>query len=404
MSVPTQKQTFRHTTPDGFPLAATSFRPTASKDVRATAVFANATGVQGRFYHNVAAWLATQGVAAYTFDYRFSGSSFPLHRDPVKLAQDEDYLEEALHECPPHINLTDTWSRVDLASIVELAYTTYPQVELTVIGHSLGGHLMIVLPPSHVYGPKAKVHRFLNVCGGNAYYKNQNDPEESEFGFTEIVVKGMAEDRLFRASHLGLGYDLPFGPGMEWIGWYYHPHFAFNRPENLKLARSLQGRPLLYVGFEDDEKIGKKMMEKYMGMLDHSEGLKRSLWIDPSKKGWPKCGHVNAFTKSREADLLPVEHGEGYASKQEFENAISSHPSPPRPSLGKEETIWKLFLDYILGNEVDSRHAELRTWTPQDERDIEQEIRDEQRSRAEKPRPEQEILKHLLAPATKARL
>ena len=73
----------------------------------------------------------------------------------------------------------------------------------------------------------------------------------------EIVVKPLAEEKIFRAANLSLGYDLPYGPGVEWVQWYFHPHFAFNRPENLKLVRNLKGKRLLYVGFEDDEKIGK---------------------------------------------------------------------------------------------------------------------------------------------------
>ncbi len=257
MPVSAEKVAVRHRTPDDFPLAVTIFRPVSSADVKASVVFANATGVQARFYHNVAAWLSQNGVAAYTFDYRFSGASFPLECDPAKLAEDEDYFEDALRRCPDHVDLTTTWCKVDLASIVRLAYESNPEADVTVIGHSLGGHLMAVLPSDHVYGPRAKVKRLLNVCGGNAYVKNQKEPDAAEFGFTEIVVKPLAEEKIFRAANLGLGYDLPYGPGLEWVQWYFHPHFAFNRPENMKLARGLKGVPLLYVGFEDDDKIGK---------------------------------------------------------------------------------------------------------------------------------------------------
>ncbi|SPO31803.1 uncharacterized protein UTRI_06640 [Ustilago trichophora] len=402
MSVSAEKVAIRHPTPDNFPLAATIFRPKSSADIKASVVFANATGVQARFYHNVAAWLSENGVAAYTFDYRFSGASFPLECDPVRLAEDEDYFEEALRQCPDHVDLTTTWCKVDLASIVRLAYESNPQADITVIGHSLGGHLMAVLPSDHVYGPRAKVKRLLNVCGGNAFVQNQKEPDAAEFGFTEIVVKPLAEEKIFRAANLGLGYDLPYGPGIEWVQWYFHPHFAFNRPENLRLARGLKGVPLLYVGFEDDDKIGKNMMEKYLGMFDHSDRLKQSLWIDPIKKGWPRCGHVNAFTKSKEADLVPVEHGEAYTSQDDFENAISSKPKPPRNTLSKEESIWKLFLDYITGNKVDTSQAEHKVWTPQDERDVAREQKEEAESRARNPRREDIILG--LVPPRKANL
>ncbi|SJX66590.1 uncharacterized protein SRS1_16812 [Sporisorium reilianum f. sp. reilianum] len=402
MTVSIEKIATRHRASDDFPLALTIFRPRSQADVKASVVFANATGVQARFYHNVAAWLATNGVAAYTFDYRYSGASFPLECDPLKLAEDEDYFEEALRQCPEHVDLTTTWCKVDLASIVRLTYKSNPQADLTVIGHSLGGHLMAVLPSDHVYGPKAKVKRLLNVCGGNAFVQNQKEPDAAEFGFMEIVVKPLAEEKIFRAANLGLGYDLPYGPGVEWVQWYFHTHFAFNRPENLKLARGLNGVPLLYVGFEDDEKIGKNMMQKYLGMFDHTDRLKQSLWIDPPKKNWPPCGHVNAFTKSKQPQLVPVEHGEAYTSQTDFEDAISSKPKPPRTTLSKEESIWKLFLDYILGREVDKSNAEYKVWTPQDERDVVREREEDAESRAKSPREEDLILG--LVPPRKAKL
>lgn len=143
----------------------------------------------------------------------------------------------------------------------------------------------------------------------------------------------------------------------------------------------------------------RNMMEKYLGMFDHSDGLKQSLWIDPVKKGWPACGHVNAFTKSKQAQLVPVEHGEAYTSQGDFEDAISSKPRPPRNSLSKEESIWKLFLDYIMGNKVDTSQAEYKVWTPQDERDVVREQKEEAESRAKSPRREDLIL-GLVPPAT----
>lgn len=137
-------------------------------------------------------------------------------------------------------------------------------------------------------------------------------------------------------------------------------------------------------------------------MFDHSDGLKQSLWIDPVKKGWPSCGHVNAFTKSKQAELVPVEHEEAYTSQGDFENAISSKPKPPRNTLSKEQSIWKLFLDYILGNKVDTSQAEYKVWTPQDERDVAREQKEEAEARDKEPRPEDLILG--LVPPRKAKL
>lgn len=148
------------------------------------------------------------------------------------------------------------------------------------------------------------------------------------------------------------------------------------------------------------------MMEKYLGMFDHSDGLKQSLWIDPRRKDWPACGHVNAFTKNKTPPLVPVEHGEAYTSEADFEDAISTSKakprSPPRNTLSKEESIWKLFLDYITGNDVDKSNAEYKVWTKEDERDVEKERREEAEKRAEKPRFEDVLLG--LVPPQKAKM
>lgn len=144
------------------------------------------------------------------------------------------------------------------------------------------------------------------------------------------------------------------------------------------------------------------MMQKYLAMFDHSDRLKQSLWIDPVKKGWPRCGHVNAFTRSKEAELVPVEHGEAYTSQADFEDAISKKPKPSRTTLSKEDSIWKLFLNYILGKQIDTSNAEYKVWTPQDERDVEKERREEAEACARNPRPQHVILG--LAPPSKAKL
>lgn len=110
--------------------------------------------------------------------------------------------------------------------------------------------------------------------------------------------------------------------------------------------------PYLFVGFSDDKTSIKYMMEQYMDQLSHTDGLKSSLWIDPSRfspRPWPSCGHVASFVKSR-----------------------ASRPSPSVPQgLTREETIWQVYLDWILCGKVNedvTQAAECKTWTTEDER------------------------------------
>ena len=77
------------------------------------------------------------------------------------------------------------------------------------------------------------------------------------------------KDRVFYASRVGLGNDLPYGPGKEWAQWLYvwlsykSPNLAptrYNRisprcaqltPQAQKNTKELD-KPYLFIGFEDD--------------------------------------------------------------------------------------------------------------------------------------------------------
>ena len=65
----------------------------------------------------------------------------------------------ALLAAPRDIDLTNTWGRMDMAAVINHASDTWPNVPLTVLGHSLGGHLMTLIP--EVW---PRVARFLGVC------------------------------------------------------------------------------------------------------------------------------------------------------------------------------------------------------------------------------------------------
>lgn len=100
--------------------------------------------------------------------------------------------------------------------------------------------------------------RFASVNGGNAHWRNHDEPAESRFGFNEVIIKPLHEERLFRASSLGLGFDIPYGPGLDWIGWYTHPCFSLNQPDDEARAKAnVQRFQFQYFSFSDDARIGR---------------------------------------------------------------------------------------------------------------------------------------------------
>ena len=227
-------------------------------------------------------WASKHGVLALTFDYRYSGFSFPpKHLEALRRARakgedgEEEYADTydaALLECPKEEDLTETWARKDLKAVVlharQLAKeltgseSQSAKLDLTIMGHSLGGHLHVLLEPTFVSEPSfpsvapshRRVNRFMTVCSGNAHWRNHPENLAARFAMEELVARPLYEEGIFRCANLGLGFDLPYGPGSEWLAWYMHPLFSLERKDNEQRGReNTRTTPFAYYGFDDDD-------------------------------------------------------------------------------------------------------------------------------------------------------
>lgn len=101
-------------------------------------------------------------------------------------------------------------------------------------------HCVVMLP---LYpNERCRIARFLNVCGGaslfqypnrrrrirnilispgNLWVGNYDKPGELFEVYKTLVLPFIEKDRVFYASRLGLGNDLPYGPAKEWVQWLY---------------------------------------------------------------------------------------------------------------------------------------------------------------------------------------
>jgi hypothetical protein len=103
------------------------------------------------------------------------------------------------------------------------------------------------------------------------------------------------------------------------------------------------------------------MMPTQMGLYGHADRLKHSLWIDPAKQNppWPPCRHVESFVKTR---AVPPTPNDSVAANE------SLQPLPA--SKTREETIWKVYLAYVLTGYIDPTVGVYNCWAPEDERDL----------------------------------
>ncbi len=138
--------TIRFAASDGWMLEGDIFqgtRPTVAVLVSA------GTGFPRRFYSEMARYLAQQGAIVLTYDYRGIGGS---HADDVATSG-IDYPD---------------WGRLDMPAAVDTLQIAAPDLPITHIGHSVGGHF-IGLMPNHT---KIARHAFLSV--GTGFWRNHH--------------------------------------------------------------------------------------------------------------------------------------------------------------------------------------------------------------------------------------
>lgn len=102
----------------------------------------------------------------------------------------------------------------------------------------------------------------------------------------------------------------------------------------------------------------------HMPQFSHADGLKLSLWIDPTAHSppWPACGHAESFMKSP-TPTVPS-------------SSLTTAAAP----LTRQETIWQIYLSWIVHGTIPNHYPgtssstpvkgeEFRQWTPADEFD-----------------------------------
>jgi predicted alpha/beta hydrolase len=137
-------------TREGVPLAARLYP--AEGTPRGAVLIGGAMGVRQAYYAPFAAWLAKQGYATLTFDYRGSGDSLPKGRSLRGF--DADLF---------------AWAR-DTDSAIEALAARAPGLPLYVVGHSLGAQLPGLLKQ------RDRIAGLLSVAAGSGYWRD-NAPQ-----------------------------------------------------------------------------------------------------------------------------------------------------------------------------------------------------------------------------------
>lgn len=274
-----QPENLRIAATDGYHLASYLY---LSENPKAFVLIQSATSVDQRFYKSFANWLTVQGYHVLTFDYRGIAQSRPQKLNGFKA----DYHD---------------WAAKDCASVVDYIKQNYPVLPLYLIGHSIGGALIGMMPNSHQFDA------IITVAAQTAYYKDWEKSQRRKIywlwhGFFPLITSLVG---YFPGKRLKMLEDTPKGIMLDW-----HARRLFEDYRAALLKKQIPvyfdriKAPILCIGLEDDPIGTAKALER---MHQYYENTSVSYqYFSPKDIQVKQIGHFNLFRKQFESNLWQV--------------------------------------------------------------------------------------------------
>ncbi len=240
----------------------------------AAIVLHGATGVHHRFYRHFATWLAGQGYACLTYDYRDFGASAngSLRNSNATMAD---------------------WGVLDQAAAQRAMEAAVPDAPLWVIGHSLGG-LMVPFQEG-----ARRIERLITIASGPVHLRDHPWPYRAIAGAFWYGPGAWATGVVgyFPAKALRFGPDLPANVYRQWRRWCTRREFFLG-----DVGRDLPvpdwrafTREMKLVAVADDDMVPPTAVWRHM--RNFPEASKRQLTLRPADHGLKKLGHLGVFRK-----------------------------------------------------------------------------------------------------------
>jgi predicted alpha/beta hydrolase len=155
--------------------------------------------VSRKIYRGFAAYLAEQGQAVLTYDYRGIGGSRPR-----SLRGFDARMRD--------------WA-LDVAAAIDHMRAVWPKLPLAVVGHSFGGQAVGLAPNN------SEISRALLIAAQAGYWRLFHAPEKYRvYLMLRLIGSPLARVLGYVPGRLGIGEDLPREVFLEWTGW------VMNRP------------------------------------------------------------------------------------------------------------------------------------------------------------------------------
>ena len=268
-------------TQDGRTLRGDHILPT-HRPPHAAVLCCASTATPRYIYKKFATHLARQGFASILFDYQGISESrtLPLRQDPATKR---------------------SWASLDMPAALDRLEEEHPALPLFLLGHSVGGQLMGLMPNRHKL---CAVASFAATYGYWGYM-----PSPTRYGVfalwhgvmpVALRLLGYTPARLF-----GFGEDMPAGVGADWARWgrrpdYFEPELS-QEPGFVDLTI-----PWLNVLASDDAVASPQSAEALMRAYPNME--RELIVLRPEEYGLKAIGHMGFFKESHAA-LWPIISG-----------------------------------------------------------------------------------------------
>ncbi len=272
----------RHTTlcPDGNSIELTLHPPVG--EPRAVVQINPATAVTERMYFAFARFLAENGFAVITYNYRGVGRNGPHPKDVSA-------------------GFT-TWADNDVEAIAGWVSERYPGLAHLAVGHSFGGHAIGLCASS------SKLHAAVTICSQAGCLRFIKPGMERLKVAMLLKVIGPLTSTLLGyvpGRKLGIGEDLPANVMLEWSRWTSLRHYFFDDPSvNAAVRFARPSLPVLALGFNDDPWAPAAAIDLMMGHLTGCAVERRQ--FGPQHSNGSPIGHLGFFRQQHAATLWPI--------------------------------------------------------------------------------------------------